>query len=229
MPVNPRSKNCVRDELRRFKAGELHSGTGTSGKKGPVVTNKRQAVAIALSACGKSTYAERLESIGFSPKSAEEVSSMMAEIDWDKQFESGTTGAKTKRENKTTKGVGLQNLDIDNRPGKQKGSEGKGKNESQGSIGPVSLPKGNPQPGPRSLQLKGMRAFQEPLEGVTGSRECPPKKPQKPRKPPSETNPEPEQAKSKVPQPEQAPTNQAERKRKPKCSESSGALTGFTG
>jgi len=36
--------------MREFKAGELHSGS----KKGPVVKNRKQAIAIALSEAGKS-------------------------------------------------------------------------------------------------------------------------------------------------------------------------------
>ena len=44
MPVR-KGPNCVGDELRRFKKGELHSG-----KSGKVVTDPKQAKAIALSA-----------------------------------------------------------------------------------------------------------------------------------------------------------------------------------
>jgi hypothetical protein len=47
MPVAKGQKG-VRQELRKFKQGELHSGS----KTGPVVTNRRQAVAIALSEAG---------------------------------------------------------------------------------------------------------------------------------------------------------------------------------
>lgn len=36
--------SSIKDELRRFAAGELHSGKG-----GPVVTDKKQALAIAYS------------------------------------------------------------------------------------------------------------------------------------------------------------------------------------
>ena len=36
--------------MKEFKAGTLHSG----GKKGPVVKNPKQAIAIALSEAGKS-------------------------------------------------------------------------------------------------------------------------------------------------------------------------------
>ena len=58
MPVNPNDKNCVRDEMRRFKAGKLHSGPGKAGKDGPVVENPKQAIAISLSACKKGDNAE---------------------------------------------------------------------------------------------------------------------------------------------------------------------------
>ena len=46
MPVK-KGKGCVRDVMREWKAGTLHSG-----KKGPVVKDQEQAVAIALSMCG---------------------------------------------------------------------------------------------------------------------------------------------------------------------------------
>ena len=84
MPVNPNSPNCVGDELKRFKSGNLHSGKG-----GKIVTDSRQAKAIALSACGQSKYAEMLQSMGYSEETAEAVTSIFAEIDWQKQFETG--------------------------------------------------------------------------------------------------------------------------------------------
>jgi hypothetical protein len=74
----------VGDELKRFKSGNLHSGKG-----GKVVTDPRQAKAIALSACGQSKYAEMLQSMGYSEETAEAVTSIFAEIDWQKQFETG--------------------------------------------------------------------------------------------------------------------------------------------
>jgi len=40
----------VKKVMKEFKAGKLHSGS----KKGPVVKNKKQAVAIALSEAGMS-------------------------------------------------------------------------------------------------------------------------------------------------------------------------------
>ena len=39
----------VADEMHRWKAGDLHSGSST----GPVVTNQKQAIAIALSEARK--------------------------------------------------------------------------------------------------------------------------------------------------------------------------------
>ena len=49
MPVAKGQKG-VRQEMRKFKAGTLHSGS----KKGPKVTNRRQAIAISLSEAGLS-------------------------------------------------------------------------------------------------------------------------------------------------------------------------------
>lgn len=43
-------KARVKEEMHKFKEGELHSGS----KKGPVVTNPKQAIAIALSESGQS-------------------------------------------------------------------------------------------------------------------------------------------------------------------------------
>ncbi len=40
----------MKEEMEKFKAGELHSGS----KKGPVVTNPKQAIAISLSESGQS-------------------------------------------------------------------------------------------------------------------------------------------------------------------------------
>ena len=50
----PRTKKqkqkVLHAEMKKFKAGKLHSGS----KKGPVVTNPKQAIAIAMSAAGLS-------------------------------------------------------------------------------------------------------------------------------------------------------------------------------
>lgn len=49
MPVK-HGKAGVKQEMHKFKAGTLHSGS----KHGPVVTNRKQAVAIALKEAGLS-------------------------------------------------------------------------------------------------------------------------------------------------------------------------------
>lgn len=73
MPVN-KGPNCVGEEMSRFKSGDMHSGKG-----GKVVTNPKQAQAIALSACGKSKYTEKLQSMGYSEEVAKQIISMFAE------------------------------------------------------------------------------------------------------------------------------------------------------
>lgn len=53
MPIKGQSpKQVVHTELHKFKHGQLHSGS----KKGPVVKNRDQAIAIALSESGQSKY-----------------------------------------------------------------------------------------------------------------------------------------------------------------------------
>lgn len=45
----------VAEVMREFKAGKLHSGKNPKGpKKAPVVKNRKQAIAIALSSAGMS-------------------------------------------------------------------------------------------------------------------------------------------------------------------------------
>lgn len=45
MASEKRKKNKIRVVLEEFKEGDLHSGS----KKGPIVKNRKQAIAIALS------------------------------------------------------------------------------------------------------------------------------------------------------------------------------------
>ncbi len=40
----------IKDEMHKFKEGKLHSGS----KKGPIVSNPKQAIAISLSEAGSS-------------------------------------------------------------------------------------------------------------------------------------------------------------------------------
>jgi hypothetical protein len=49
MPV-ARGQKGVEQEMHKFKFGDLHSGS----KTGPVVTNRKQAIAIAMSEAGLS-------------------------------------------------------------------------------------------------------------------------------------------------------------------------------
>lgn len=51
MPIKTKNpKKIIATEMRKFKKGKLHSRS----KKGKVVTNPEQAIAIALSEAGKS-------------------------------------------------------------------------------------------------------------------------------------------------------------------------------
>jgi hypothetical protein len=58
MPVKPGPAG-VRQEMHKFKAGELHSGSAS----GPVVTNPKQAIAISLHEAGMSRPAGTLSSL----------------------------------------------------------------------------------------------------------------------------------------------------------------------
>ena len=71
MPVK-KGPGCVESEMKRFHKGELHSG-----KSKKVVTDLKQAQAIALSACGQSKYAESLQSMGYSEEVANQVAEML--------------------------------------------------------------------------------------------------------------------------------------------------------
>lgn len=61
--------------MSRFKKGEMHSGKG-----GKVVTDRKQAQAISLSACGKSKYSEMLTGLGYSEEAAIAAAEMFSEI-----------------------------------------------------------------------------------------------------------------------------------------------------
>jgi len=51
MPITGKSKSgIVKTEMKKFKEGKLHSGS----KKGPIVKDKAQAIAISLSESGQS-------------------------------------------------------------------------------------------------------------------------------------------------------------------------------
>lgn len=171
MPVTP-GPDCVGEELSRFKKGEMHSGKG-----GKVVTDPKQAKAIALSACGESKYAEVLMSLGYPEDVATEVTAMFAEgflkkakssassasfeePDWGKQFETGRgPGLENKQnyETGTLKKPGRGQLPISKTGAK--GDLGKRKvNNDAEMLSPVAYPKGpgNPQGG-SSKEVSGMR------------------------------------------------------------------------
>lgn len=66
MPVGPTKTKAdkakvVSTEMHKFKEGDLHSGS----KSGPVVTNPKQAVAIALSESGQSRTGSAKGSHGY--------------------------------------------------------------------------------------------------------------------------------------------------------------------
>jgi len=51
MPLKGTAKQKVKKEMHKFKEGELHSGS----KKGPVVKDRAQAIAISLNEAGLSS------------------------------------------------------------------------------------------------------------------------------------------------------------------------------
>ncbi len=152
MPVR-KGPNCVGEEMRRFKAGQMHSG-----EDGPVVKDRKHALAIALSACGQSKYAETLQSLGYSAETAEEIIEMFSEVDWQRQFETGKAGPEKKLNYETGQKYSKGFLSRMAKTG-VKDDGGKLKVNSDASMisGPA-LPKGpgNPQSG-SSKDVQGMR------------------------------------------------------------------------
>jgi hypothetical protein len=151
MPVQ-KGPSCVGNELRRFKQGQLHSG-----KSGKVVTNPSQAKAIALSACGQSKYAEMLQSMGYSEETAEAVTSIFAEIDWQKQFETGKgPGPRVAGNYEKDEWFGKPAPSIV--PDKSKRKDNPKQNDEAEMLSPVAYPKGpgNPQGG-SSKEVFGLR------------------------------------------------------------------------
>ena len=156
MPVH-KGPDCVGEEMARFGRGELHSGKG-----GKIVSDPKQAKAIALSACGQSKYSEVLQSMGFPADVSDEVTAMFAEIDWAKQFRTGIGPGPQKSDNyKTGKKEGVSPTKAEIGKVGPKGNMGKQKvnTESEMLSGPA-LPKGpgNPQGG-SSKEVYGLRAL----------------------------------------------------------------------
>lgn len=146
MPVR-KGKNCVSDEMRRWKSGDLHSG-----ENGPVVKSRDQALAIAINEC---KHSERLQSMGFSEDVADKVAAMLdfsnANLDWKKQFDTGVGPGK------------MENPDLgpaDRHNPKELVSKGGNlpKQEEPEMLSPVSYPKQKANWGnPPSKQLNGMQ------------------------------------------------------------------------
>lgn len=100
--------------MHEWKHGTLHSGTGKKGKKGPVVKSREQAIAIGIS---ESRHAEQLVAMGYSEEAARAVADFI-------------------ESQKAADEVAQNSLegDIDAKPGKQRGAQGKPKQDPQGSI-----------------------------------------------------------------------------------------------
>ncbi len=152
MPVR-KGPNCVGEEMRRFKAGQMHSG-----KDVPVVKDRKHALAIALSACGQSKYGETLKSMGYSEETANEIVDLFAEVDWQKQFETGQNGPEKPENYKTGQKYSKGFLSSMGKTG-VKGDGGKLKvNDDSSMISGPSLPKGPGNPmGGSSKDVTGMR------------------------------------------------------------------------
>jgi hypothetical protein len=154
MPVQ-KGPGCVGREMELFGKGQLHSG-----KSGKVVTNPKQAKAIALSACGESKYSEVLQSMGFPADVSEQVVAMFAEVDWAKQFRTGKGPGPEKEDNyKTGKKEGVSPTKAPISRTGVKGDNNRNKaNTESGMISPVAYPKGpgNPQGG-SSKEVFGLR------------------------------------------------------------------------
>jgi hypothetical protein len=151
MPVH-KGKDCVGEEMSRWKAGDLHSG-----KNGPVVKSRKQALAIAISECN---HSERLQSMGYSEETADAVARMLdfADMDWQKQFESGKGPGPEKPDNYHT---GLINIPDRGKPRISKTgvkAKNRTKQEEPEMLSGPALPKGpgNPQGG-SSKEVFGLR------------------------------------------------------------------------
>jgi hypothetical protein len=154
MPVY-KGKGCVGREMELFHKGQLHSG-----KSGKVVTDPKQARAIALSACGESRYAEVLSSIGFFEETAFLVVEMFAEMDWEKSFRTGKGPGPQKSDNyKTGKKEGVSPTKAPISKTGVKGDNNRNKaNTESGMIAGPALPKGPANPmGGSSKEVFGLR------------------------------------------------------------------------
>jgi len=155
-------KDLVGQTMHRWKHRDpkaLHSGVGKKGKEGKVVTDPKQAIAIALSMAGKSNHSERLQSIGYSEETADAVAMMLdfADLNWQKQFKTGTNPGPEKAENHM--GAGTKGKSF--APKVEKGDLSKKIrkiNSESEMLSPSLYPKGpgNPMSG-SSKDVQGLR------------------------------------------------------------------------
>ena len=156
MPVK-KGPNCVGDEMHRWKHTGMHSGTGKKGKEGKLVPypgGQKQAVAIALSVCGKgkkktSDHAEYLMGLGYSEETANAVAKIYDFVTAEEEADKGPLS------------------DTDATPGKQKGNSGRQKQPQQGMASGFPTSKNQPS-------APGQAEYDEgPMVKAKG-RTCPP-------------------------------------------------------
>jgi hypothetical protein len=191
--------------MRRFKDGDLHSGQS----KKPV-KNKKQAVAIALSVCGKSKYSEMIQGLGFNEHAAQAFAEMYDFISAKEAEESAGDGP-----------LG----DIQSTPGKQKGNSGRQKQAPQELVTTTpTLPKQAPgssdfaeYPGSTGAE-NAQKAIQSTPCGEKKKKDpnAPKKEVATPTKPTQPT--EPEQPKT----PEQQMLRDTAKKRAEQCAKQQG-------
>ena len=148
MPVK-KGKNCVGDEMRRWKSGDLHSG-----ENGPVVKSRDQALAIAISEC---KHSERLQSMGYSEEVSDKVAALLdfsnANLDWGKQFDTGKGPGEMKNPD-----LGPKDRKHPNELVSAKARKNNPKQDEPEMLSGPALPKGpgNPQGG-SSKEVFGLR------------------------------------------------------------------------
>lgn len=150
-------KDIVGQTMHRWKHRDpkaLHSGVGKKGKEGKVVTNPKQAIAIALSMAGKSNHSERLQSMGYSEETADAVAKMLdfADLNWQKQFETGTSPGPEKADNHMGAGTKAKSFVPEIKEDTM--------NSDSEMLSPAALERGPANPmGGSSKDVKGLRVL----------------------------------------------------------------------
>lgn len=112
-----------------------------------------------------SKYVEQLQSMGYSEETSLKVTEMLygESPDWKQQFKTGDPGKNNPQNYRVDPWFNRNNdrpADIDSRPGKQKGNQGKqAVNDDSEMLSPGSLPRSPVQPGPTSKEVFGLRAL----------------------------------------------------------------------